>query len=93
MVPRVTSGHPERLHRTDCPYISLACIFWKLANVLSPLVKKRTFTTVADNQQTVQFPVFQGERVNCEDNTSLGEFTLAPIPPMRAGLVPLSSHL
>ncbi|CAN9350910.1 unnamed protein product [Alternaria alternata] len=44
-----------------------------------------TFTTVADNQQTVQFPVFQGERVNCEDNTSLGEFTLAPIPPMRAG--------
>ncbi|RAL61010.1 hypothetical protein DID88_010106 [Monilinia fructigena] len=36
---------------------------------------------VADNQQTVQFPVFQGERVNCEDNTSLGEFTLAPIPP------------
>ena len=44
-----------------------------------------TFTTVADNQQTVQFPVFQGERVNCEDNTSLGEFTLAPIPPMKAG--------
>lgn len=25
------------------------------------------------------------ERVNCEENTSLGEFTLAPIPPMRAG--------
>lgn len=33
----------------------------------------------------MQFPVFQGERVNCEDNTSLGEFTLAPIPPLRAG--------
>ena len=33
----------------------------------------------------MQFPVFQGERVNCEDNTSLGEFTLAPIPPMKAG--------
>jgi len=50
-----------------------------------PTIKKRTFTTVADNQQTVQFPVFQGERANCEDNTSLGEFTLAPIPPMKAG--------
>nr|AQP31335.1 heat shock protein cognate 70-6 [Laodelphax striatellus] len=50
-----------------------------------PTIKKRTFTTVADSQQTVQFPVYQGERVNCEDNTSLGEFTLAPIPPMRAG--------
>jgi L1 cell adhesion molecule like protein len=50
-----------------------------------PTIKKRTFTTVADNQQTVQFPVFQGERLNCDDNTSLGEFTLAPIPPMKAG--------
>lgn len=50
-----------------------------------PTIKKRTFTTVADNQTTVQFPVYQGERVNCEDNTSLGEFTLAPIPPMKAG--------
>ncbi|KAK5113092.1 Heat shock protein ssb1 [Meristemomyces frigidus] len=47
-----------------------------------PCLKKRTFTTVADNQQTVQFPCYQGERTNCEDNTSLGEFTLAPIPPM-----------
>lgn len=27
----------------------------------------------------------QGERVNCEDNTSLGEFQLQPIPPMKAG--------
>jgi heat shock 70kDa protein 1/2/6/8 len=27
----------------------------------------------------------QGERVNAADNTSLGEFTLAPIPPMKAG--------
>lgn len=50
-----------------------------------PTIKKRTFTTVVDNQTTVQFPVFQGERTNCADNTSLGEFTLAPIPPMKAG--------
>ncbi|KEF63385.1 heat shock protein SSB1 [Exophiala aquamarina CBS 119918] len=50
-----------------------------------PCLKKRTFTTVVDSQVQVQFPVFQGERTNCEDNTSLGEFTLAPIPPMKAG--------
>ncbi|KAJ5180379.1 Ribosome-associated molecular chaperone SSB1 [Penicillium capsulatum] len=50
-----------------------------------PTIKKRTFTTVVDNQTTVQFPVYQGERTNCADNTSLGEFTLAPLPPMRAG--------
>ncbi|KAF3764691.1 hypothetical protein M406DRAFT_291836 [Cryphonectria parasitica EP155] len=54
-------------------------------NTVPTLKKFRTFTTVADNQQTVQFPVVQGERTNCEDNTSLGEFTLAPIPPMKAG--------
>jgi L1 cell adhesion molecule like protein len=50
-----------------------------------PCIKKRTFTTVVDGQSTVQFPVFQGERSSCADNTSLGEFTLAPIPPMKAG--------
>ncbi|TLS24183.1 hypothetical protein PpBr36_08462, partial [Pyricularia pennisetigena] len=50
-----------------------------------PTLKKRSFTTVADQQQTVQFPVYQGERTNCSENVSLGEFTLAPIPPMRAG--------
>ena len=50
-----------------------------------PTLKKRTFTTVADNQQSVVFPVYQGERLECKQNTSLGEFTLNPIPPMRAG--------
>ncbi|KAG9950649.1 heat shock protein 70, partial [Aureobasidium melanogenum] len=34
---------------------------------------------------SVQFPVYQGERQECSYNTSLGEFTLAPIPHMRAG--------
>lgn len=50
-----------------------------------PCIKKRTFTTVADQQSSVVFPVYQGERTNCADNTNLGEFTLAPIPPMAAG--------
>ncbi|KAI5267723.1 heat shock protein 70 [Aureobasidium subglaciale] len=44
-----------------------------------PTIKKRTFTTVADGQ------LLQGERSDCSGNTSLGEFTLAPIPHMRAG--------
>lgn len=54
-------------------------------NTTVPTIKRRTFTTVADNQTTVQFPVYQGERVNCTENTMLGEFDLKNIPAMGAG--------
>ncbi|ODQ51020.1 heat shock protein sks2 [Saitoella complicata NRRL Y-17804] len=54
-------------------------------NTTIPCIKKRTFTTVEDGQTTVTFPVYQGERVNCSENESLGEFQLAGIPPMPRG--------
>lgn len=54
-------------------------------NTTVPTIKRRTFTTVDDHQTTVQFPVYQGERVNCSENSLLGEFDLKGIPPMRAG--------
>ncbi|KAK9359860.1 heat shock protein 70 family [Lipomyces starkeyi] len=54
-------------------------------NTTVPTLKRRTFTTIEDHQTTVQFPVYQGERVNCSENTLLGEFDLKGIPPMRAG--------
>ncbi|CCC71043.1 hypothetical protein NCAS_0G01560 [Naumovozyma castellii] len=54
-------------------------------NTTVPTIKRRTFTTVGDNQTTVQFPVYQGERVNCKENTLLGEFDLKGVPPMPAG--------
>ncbi len=54
-------------------------------NTTVPTIKRRTFTTVADSQTTVQFPVYQGERVNCTENTLLGEFDLKGIPPLPAG--------
>ncbi|QID78317.1 Heat shock protein ssb1 [Saccharomyces pastorianus] len=54
-------------------------------NTTVPTIKRRTFTTCADNQNTVQFPVYQGERVNCKENTLLGEFDLKNIPMMPAG--------
>lgn len=54
-------------------------------NTTVPTLKRRTFTTVGDHQTTVQFPVYQGERVNCTENTLLGEFDLNGIPPMKAG--------
>lgn len=54
-------------------------------NTTVPTIKRRTFTTVGDHQTTVQFPVYQGERTNCAENTLLGEFDLKGIPPMKAG--------
>ncbi|CCJ29220.1 unnamed protein product, partial [Pneumocystis jirovecii] len=52
-------------------------------NTPIPTLKKRTFTTVEDNQTCVVFPVYQGERTNCLENEFLGEFELQDIPPLQ----------
>jgi len=54
-------------------------------NTPIPTNKSRTFTTVEDNQTTVTFPVYEGERTQCRDNRLLGEFELNGIPPMPRG--------
>jgi L1 cell adhesion molecule like protein len=54
-------------------------------NTPIPTNKSRTFTTVEDNQTTVTFPVYEGERTQCRDNRLLGEFELTGIPPMPRG--------
>ncbi|KNZ51674.1 uncharacterized protein VP01_386g18 [Puccinia sorghi] len=46
-------------------------------NTPIPTNKSRTFTTVEDNQSTVTFPVYEGERVTCKENRLLGEFEMA----------------
>ncbi|KAI6028451.1 heat shock protein 70 family [Pisolithus orientalis] len=54
-------------------------------NTPIPTSKSRVFTTVEDNQTTVTFPVYEGERTQCRDNRLLGEFELTGIPPMPRG--------
>ncbi|WOO81164.1 Ribosome-associated molecular chaperone SSB1 [Vanrija pseudolonga] len=54
-------------------------------NTAIPTNKSRVFTTVEDNQTTVTFPVYEGERTTCKDNRLLGEFELNGIPPMPRG--------
>ncbi|KAL9714818.1 Heat shock protein ssb1 [Leucoagaricus gongylophorus] len=54
-------------------------------NTPIPTNKSRVFTTVEDNQTTVTFPVYEGERTQCRDNRLLGEFELTGIPPMPRG--------
>ncbi|PAV24310.1 heat shock 70 [Pyrrhoderma noxium] len=54
-------------------------------NTQIPTIKQRIFTTVEDNQTTVTFPVYEGERTQCRDNRLLGEFELTGIPPLPRG--------
>jgi molecular chaperone DnaK len=46
-----------------------------------PLKKSLTFTTVADNQTSVEVHVLQGERELARGNRSLAKFELTDIPP------------
>ncbi|MGI8468445.1 MAG: molecular chaperone DnaK [Pyrinomonadaceae bacterium] len=55
-------------------------------NSTIPLNNSMTFTTVIDNQQTVEIHILQGEREICSANRSLGKFELVGIPPAPRGV-------
>lgn len=48
-------------------------------NTVLPAVKNRIFTTVSDNQETVEIHVIQGEFHKASENVSLGRFILGGI--------------
>ncbi len=55
-------------------------------NSTIPLKNKMTFTTVVDNQQSVEIHILQGEREIASGNRSLGRFELVGIPPATRGI-------
>jgi molecular chaperone DnaK len=55
-------------------------------NSTIPLRESRTFTTVVDNQSSVDIHVLQGEREVAQGNRSLGRFELVGIPPSPRGV-------
>src|ERR671919_2911218 len=55
-------------------------------NSTIPLRNSRTFTTVVDNQSSVDIHVLQGEREVATGNRSLGKFELVGIPPSPRGV-------
>jgi molecular chaperone DnaK len=55
-------------------------------NTTVPTQKTETFSTAADNQNSVQIHVLQGERTMAQDNKSLGQFILDGIPPAPRGV-------
>ncbi|MFL6336793.1 MAG: molecular chaperone DnaK [Pyrinomonadaceae bacterium] len=62
-------------------------LFHKLIerNSTIPLHNSQTFTTVVDNQSSVEIHVLQGEREIAQHNRSLGKFELVGIPPGARG--------
>jgi molecular chaperone DnaK len=63
-------------------------LFTKLIdrNSTIPLHTSRTFTTVVDNQSSVEIHILQGEREISSANRSLGKFELVGIPPSPRGV-------
>jgi molecular chaperone DnaK len=55
-------------------------------NSTIPLRNSLTFTTVVDNQSSVEIHVLQGEREVAQGNRSLGKFGLVGIPPSPRGV-------
>jgi molecular chaperone DnaK len=55
-------------------------------NATIPLRNSLTFTTVVDNQASVEIHILQGEREIAKTNRSLGKFELVGIPPSPRGV-------
>ena len=55
-------------------------------NSTIPLKNTMTFTTVVDNQQSVEIHILQGEREIASTNRSLAKFELVGIPPAPRGV-------
>jgi molecular chaperone DnaK len=55
-------------------------------NTTIPTSKSEVFSTAADNQNSVEIHVLQGEREMAADNKSLGRFILDGIPPSPRGV-------
>jgi heat shock protein 1/8 len=54
-------------------------------NTTIPTKNEADYTTIYDNQTSISFPVYEGERARSCDNNLLGQFNLHGIPPAPRG--------
>ncbi|MEW5814191.1 MAG: Hsp70 family protein [Spirochaetota bacterium] len=55
-------------------------------NTQIPAQRRKIFTTISDNQRSVEIHVLQGEQKKAKDNTSLGRFLLTGIRESKKGM-------
>ncbi|XP_075485741.1 heat shock cognate 70 kDa protein-like [Primulina tabacum] len=59
-------------------------------NTIVPTKKEKGFTTTSDDQTSVTFRVFEGERPKTSDNILLDKFVLSGIPPAPRGVASIN---
>ena len=65
---------------------TLGGVMTKLIESNTTIPTKKTFSTAADNQTSVEIHVLQGERPMAKDNRTIGRFHLDGIPPAPRGV-------
>jgi molecular chaperone DnaK len=61
-------------------------------NSVIPVSRSEVYSTMVDNQDTVEIEVYQGENPIARENVPLGDFRVQGLPPRRAGGVQVEVH-
>ena len=61
-------------------------------NSVIPVSRSEVYSTLTDNQESVEIEIFQGENAIAKENVPLGSFRIEDLPPRPAGGVKLEVH-